>query len=78
MKEKIITLKIIPNSKVNKVVEQKTDYLKIKLTAQAQAGKANKALLDFLSKYYKIPKSRITILRGLKNREKVIKILLSS
>ena len=74
MIEKIYKIKVIPNSKINKIVEQKHDFLKIKLTAPAREGKANKALITFLSQEFKIAKSEIRIIKGEKSREKTIKI----
>jgi len=72
MAEKIIKVKVVPNSKLNKIVEQKEDFYKIKLTAQAHEGKANKALIAFLSQTFKIPKNKIQIISGEKTREKKI------
>ncbi|MFC1598412.1 DUF167 domain-containing protein [Patescibacteria group bacterium] len=74
MIEKIYTIKVIPNSKINKIVEQDESFLKIKLTAPATDNKANKALLDFLAKEFKISKKNIIIIKGNKNRNKSIKI----
>ena len=74
MPEKIYTIKVIPNSKVNKIVEQNNDFLKIKLTAQPEKGKANKALLEFLSQEFKIAKNKIKILAGEMSKVKMVKI----
>jgi len=71
---KVIQVKVIPNSKLNKIVEQKDDFLKIKLTAPAYEGKANKALILFLSREFKIAKNKIKIISGEKSREKTIQI----
>ena len=72
MLEKIIKVKVIPNSKLNKIIEQKDDFLKIKLTAPAHEGKANKALINFLSQEFKTAKSKIKIIAGEKSKEKTI------
>lgn len=74
MPETIIRVKIIPNSKINSIVEQKDNYYKIKITAPAIEGKANKALITFLSQILKKPKSSLKIIRGEKAREKTIQI----
>jgi len=37
-------------------------------------GKANRAVIELLSDYYDVPKTRIEIVRGLTNPIKVIKI----
>lgn len=75
MPEKIYSVKVIPNSKIDKIVAESAASLKIKLTAPAHEGKANKALSEFLSQYFKIAKNKISIISGEKKREKKIKIL---
>lgn len=67
-------IKVIPNSKVNKIVETGDNFLKIKLQAPAHEGKANLALIKFLSLHFKVPKSKVSLVSGAKSREKVIKI----
>jgi len=48
--------------------------LKVYLNAPAADGKANKALLAFLAKYFKVSKGKIEIIKGLKSRNKTIMI----
>jgi len=43
-------------------------------TAVPEKGKANKKVIEIISKYLKIPKSRIRILKGETSKEKLIKI----
>ena len=67
----IATIKISPNSKTNEII--KTDNeTKIKITAQPIDGKANKCLIEFLAKYFKVPKTSIKILKGETSKEKTI------
>jgi hypothetical protein len=40
------------------------DFLKIKITARAEKGKANDALVDYLAKRLKVARSAIHIVRG--------------
>lgn len=44
---------------------------------EAKEGKANKAIIESLSEYFKIPKSSIEIISGLASRQKVIEISLN-
>jgi len=74
MLKKIYKIKVIPNSKINKIVKQTDNYLKIKLSAPAHEGKANLALIKFLSQELKIAKNKIKIIKGEKSREKLIQI----
>lgn len=69
----ILNLKIMPNSSKNEIIKT-CDGVKVKLTAQPVDGKANKALLEFLSKELKIPKTSIEIIKGHTNKEKTLLI----
>lgn len=67
----IIKVKIVPNSSKNDIILE-DEFIKVKVTAQPIENKANKALVDFLSKTFKIPKSYIEILKGDTSKEKTI------
>lgn len=69
----ILRLKISPNASKNEIIRS-SDGIKIKITAQPIDGKANKCLVEFISKKYKIPKSSIEIVRGETSKEKTILI----
>lgn len=70
----IVRLKIVPNSSKNQMIWE-NNSLKIKIMAQPIENKANKALIEFLSKELKIAKSNIEILKGELNKDKTILIL---
>ena len=65
----IIDVKVVPNSSKNSVSTE-GDFLKIKITAPPVDNKANKALIDYLSKLLKISKSSITLLSGETSKHK--------
>lgn len=69
----ILQLKISPNASQNAIIKA-SDGIKIKITAQPVDGKANKALIEYLSKEFKIPKNSIEILKGHTNKEKTVLI----
>ena len=68
-----INLKISPNSSKNEFVKN-GDEIKVKITAQPIDGKANKCLIEFMSKTFKVPKSYFEIVRGETSKEKTISI----
>ena len=70
----IVRFKIIPNSSKNEIIYD-NEILKIKITAQPVENKANKALIEFLSKKLKTAKSNIQIIKGELNKEKTLLIL---
>lgn len=67
----LINFKISPNASKNEIIKTE-DGIKIKITAQPVDGKANKALIEFLSKHFKIPKTSIEIVKGHTSKEKTI------
>ena len=67
----LVNIKIVPNSSKNDIVPE-DEFVKIKVTAQPVEGKANKALIEFLSKKFKIPKTSIEIVKGETNKEKTL------
>jgi len=75
----LIIVKVIPNSKRKEIVKirrdpSNNDILKVKLISSPQQNKANKELIKILANYYKIPSSQIKIVRGEKNRLKLVEI----
>lgn len=72
----VLTIKIVPNSSKNDIIIEE-DFVKIKITAQPVENKANKALIEFLSKMLKVPKTKIEIIKGLSSKEKTISILVA-
>lgn len=67
----IIKLKIVPNSSKNEIILE-DEFIKVKVTALPIENKANKALIEFLSKQFKIPKTKIYILKGETSKEKTV------
>ena len=67
----IVKIKIVPNSSKNDIVIE-DEFIKVKITAQPIENKANKALVEYLSKIFKIPKTGIEILKGETSKEKTL------
>ena len=67
----LVQFKISPNSSRNEIIRTE-EGVKIKITAQPIDGKANKALVEYLSKEFKIPKTYIEIVKGRTNKEKTV------
>ncbi len=67
----IVNLRISPNAKKNEIIKD-GDIIKVKITALPIDGKANKALVEFFAKNFKIPKTSIEILKGETSKDKTI------
>lgn len=66
-----VKIKVIAGSKTNSI-EFCEDFIKVKIMQRPIEGKANKAIIDFLSQELKIPKSKIVILNGHKSSIKTV------
>jgi len=67
---------VTPNSREARVVRVSEDYFEVRVDEKAVGGRANKRLLEVLAEHFKVPKSRISILRGTKSRNKIVQVIL--
>lgn len=68
----LLSVKVIPNASKSEIVGLENTILKIRLAAIPDKGEANAELIRMLSKITKIPKSQISIIRGLTSRNKTV------
>ncbi len=73
----IINIKAIPNSSKNIIAEVLDNQIKVKIKAPAVEGAANKELIKFFSKEFKISKSDIEFVGGITSKRKRIKLPLN-
>jgi uncharacterized protein len=69
-----ITVYVTPNAREASMVKVSEDYFEVRVNERAMGGRANKRLLEILAEHFNIPKSRITILKGPKTRNKTIQV----
>ena len=67
----VFKIKVIPNSKKTELLE-KEGQLRLYLKAVPEKGKANREVVRFFKKELGL---RVRILKGEKNREKVLKLI---
>ena len=70
MSKYYVTVK--PGSSQEKVVATSNHELIVYLRAKPHDGEANTSLIKLLAKYFKVPKTTISITRGAKSRTKLI------
>jgi len=70
---KIINVRVIPNAQ-HEAVRVVADKIKVYVTAPAVAGKANQALQALLADFFGVRKRAVTIIRGERSREKIVRI----
>lgn len=71
----ILFVYLIPKSSVDRIIgvecrDNGKQYLVVRLRAVPEDGKANKALIKFLAKQWKIPSSSISLKNGATSRYK--------
>lgn len=69
-----LELKVIPNAPRNEIAGWLGTALKVKVHAPALEGRANDELLDFLADGLGLPRRSLTLLRGDKSRQKLVRI----
>ncbi|MBI2850368.1 MAG: YggU family protein [Chloroflexi bacterium] len=69
-----LVVKVKPNARQSQVVGFRKGVLEIRIAAPPVEGKANDALIKFLSECLGVSKSRLTIEKGLTGRMKTITI----
>ncbi|MCP4681911.1 MAG: DUF167 domain-containing protein [Desulfobacterales bacterium] len=70
----VIQVKVLPRSSGNQIIAKENGVLKIKVSAPAVEGKANKALQTLLSRKLGIAKRNVEIISGGRSRTKSIRI----
>ena len=70
----LFTVKVVPGSSRTSVSGLLDDMLKVKVSAAAENGKANKCLIDFLSQELGVKKNVIRIISGQTNPVKRVEV----
>ncbi len=60
----LLNIKVLTNSSRNEIVGWQNNFLKIKIKAQREKGKANLELINLLAKFLDISKNRIRLING--------------
>jgi uncharacterized protein len=71
-----LAVRVTPRARKNEIVEVLSDgTVKVHLTAPPVEGKANEALLKFLSSVLNVSISRLEIVAGVTGRDKLISVV---
>jgi hypothetical protein len=69
-----LNITVISNAKTSEVIQIDKYNYKVKVDALAVEGGANKRLITILADYFNVSKSSIKILKGFKNKNKIVSI----
>ena len=68
----ILHLRVQPKSSRNQLVLEPSGQIRLAITAPPTDGKANKAILQFVAKYFGVPRRSVELISGEKSREKSV------
>ncbi len=74
----IFNVRVIPRSSKSEIIGEHDGDLKVKLLSSPVEGKANKELIEILSKELKVSKSEVEIISGETSKSKRIQITTSN
>jgi len=69
-----LSVKVTPSAARSEITGWRDDALQVKIAAPPEKGKANKELIDFISRTLGIKKSAVAIIKGQTSRNKIIAI----
>jgi len=69
-----LDLQVQPGAARDEWVGPHGDRLKVRISAPAVEGRANRHLIDYLAETFAVPRSRVTLLRGETGRAKTVRI----
>jgi uncharacterized protein (TIGR00251 family) len=72
--ELAVSVRVQPRASSNEVLDVRNGRLQIRTTAAPADGKANKAVVLLLASFFGIAPSRIRVIRGQTQRNKVLQI----
>jgi uncharacterized protein (TIGR00251 family) len=70
-----LKVRVIPNAKKTEFTGFREDELVLRLSVPAVEGKANKAASEYLSHYFRVPRSAVSMVSGEKSRHKIFQIV---
>jgi len=74
----LINVKVQPRSRKRSIERIGLDEYKIRVLAPPAKGEANKEVIQIIASYFDIPPSRVSIIKGLTSRNKVVVIHLGN
>ena len=70
-----LKVRVIPHARKTEFTGYRDDELVLRLNAPALEGKANKAAIEYVSRYFGVPRSAVLMVSGEKSRHKIFQIV---
>jgi uncharacterized protein (TIGR00251 family) len=69
-----LTIRLQPRAKRNAIVDERDGVVRVSVAAAPVDGRANLALCKLIAKRAGVPRTRVTIVRGERSRDKLVRI----
>jgi len=70
----VISIKVVPGAKKNRVVGKYGDAIKVQVSAPPEGGKANQAVIEVLAEALGVRANQISIIRGHTQARKTVQV----
>ena len=70
----LLKVKVFPKSKKEEVIKKSEDSFEIRIKEKPERGEANGAAIRVLASFLKTSKEKIRIIKGSRQRNKVLKV----
>jgi len=70
----LLTVYVQPKASQNRIAGLHGDAVKLMITAPPVDGQANKAVINFIAKLFRLPKSQVTLHSGQQSRTKRLRL----
>jgi uncharacterized protein (TIGR00251 family) len=69
-----INVHVTPRARHASIDRTERNRFRVAVTAPPHEGRANEAVIDLLAEYFRVPRSRVRIVRGQTARHKIVEI----
>lgn len=71
----VLRIRVQPSAGRSQIVGEHGDYLKVRVAAPPNEGKANAELVRFLARTLGVSRSSVELLSGARNRDKTVQVV---
>ncbi len=69
-----IFIKAKPGKKENKVIKLSENVFEVRVKDPPEKGRANEAIIKALADYFNLPKTRVKMVAGWQNKQKIVEL----
>ena len=70
-----LKIRVIPNARKTEFAGYRENEIVLRLSAPAVEGKANKAAVEFVSRFFGVARSAVLLIGGERSRHKILQIV---